>query len=273
MTRRLALAPLLLGGLVLSGCVATQRDVLDMEGQSDELKKEIADLKQTVTSLQANQADLSVQMKQLHEDLGSFTETAKESQDQMTKLSSKLDDMGSQVTSKVASIGSELTQKQAQGLEEQKAELAKAAAAGTPSELFEAADVRLGVKSYDLAAKGFQEYVDKFPKGALIDVAHYKLGQSFYGMRKWESAGREFAMVLEKFPKSTQTASARLMYALCLVSMRKNLDEARQYLESIPNDFPKSPEAKAAAAQLKRLSKLEAKKTTAASAPPAGDGQ
>jgi TolA-binding protein len=259
MTRAL----LLLGiALSLSSCVATQADVLAMENQADNLKAQITDLKATITSMQANQADLSVQMKQLHEDLNAYTETSKANQDQMSRLASKLDDMSAGVKSSVASIGSTLSAAQAKGLqdqakslEEQKAELEKQAAAGNPTDLFNTADVRLQTKSFALAAKGFEEYVGKFPKGALIDVAIFKLGQAYYGERKWESAGRQFGTVLEKYPKSEMTASSRLLYAMCLISMKKSLTEARQYLESIPNDFPTSPEAKAAARELKKLSK------------------
>jgi tol-pal system protein YbgF len=239
--------------------MATQRDVLDLESQSDELKREVADLKKTISSLQANQADLSVQMKQLHEDLSASTEATRDSQDQMKKLSSKLDDMGATVTQKVASIGSSLTAAQEKSLAEQKqaAEQAAkdAATRGNPTDLFNTADVRLGVKDYSLAAKGFEDYTTKYPKGALIDVATFKLGQSYYGLKQWEKAGRQFAVVLDKFPKSEMTASSRLYYALSLVRMKKNLDEARQYLESVTSDFPKSPEAKAAAAELKKLDK------------------
>ncbi|MBI3554531.1 MAG: outer membrane protein assembly factor BamD [Elusimicrobia bacterium] len=241
--------------LWLSGCVATQKDVLDLENQTDNLKAQITDLKQTISSMQANQADLSVQMKQLHEDLSAFTETSKANQELMSRLSSKLDDMSAGVKSSVAAIGTTLTNQQAKSLEEQKAELAKQAEGGNPTDLFNTADVRLQTKSYALAAKGFAQYVEKFPKGALIDVATFKLGQAYFGERKWESAGRQFAVVLEKYPKSEMTASSRLLYAMCLVNMKKSLAEARQYLESIPNDFPTSPEAKAAARELKKLGK------------------
>jgi tol-pal system protein YbgF len=230
----------------LGGCVATQRDVLELESQTDELKK-------TVASMQANQADLSVQLKQLHEDLTAYIEASKDTQAQMSKLSSKLDDMGASVEQKVASIGTTLTAQQAKGLEEQKA----AASAASPTELFNTANVRLGVKDYALAAKGFEEYASKYPKGALADVATYKLGEAYYGQRKWDAAGRQFAIVLEKYPKSEMTASARLRYALCLVNMKKNLAEAKQYLESVTTDFPKSPEAKAAAAELKKLARKD----------------
>src|SRR3989344_4646181 len=92
--------------LGLSGCLATQQDMVDLENQTDELKK-------TISSMQANQADLSVQMKQLHDDLSAFTETIKESQGEMSKLSSKLDDMGANVANKVADIGSSLSAHQA----------------------------------------------------------------------------------------------------------------------------------------------------------------
>ena len=255
MRRAAVLVPLAFSALFLSGCVATQRDVLDLEGQTDELKSQVADLKKTIASMQANQADLSVQMKQLHEDISTYTENIKDTQDQMAKLSSKLDDMGATVTQKVASIGSELTAAQAKALDAEKAAATAAASAAAPSELFNTSDVRLSVKDYNLAAKGFQEYVDKYPKGALIDVATYKLGVAQYGLRKWEAAGHEFAVVLEKYPKSEMTASSRLYYALCLVHLKKNLDEARQYLESISQDFPKSPESKAAAAELKKLAR------------------
>jgi TolA-binding protein len=274
MSRALLLAALASG---LSACIATQQDVLDLENQTDQLKAQVSELKTavnslqadegslktTINSMQANQADLSVQMKQLHDELGVFTETINESQAQMSKLSSKLDDMSATVASKVASIGSTLTTQQAKSIAEQKAALAKqqasideqeSALANSPTELFNNADVRLSVKSYALAAKGFSDYVAKFPDGALVDVAAYKLGQAFYGLKKWEEAGRQFALVLEKYPKSEMTASARLMYALSLIAMKKNLTEARQYLESIGLDFPASPEAKAAALQLKKLS-------------------
>lgn len=247
MIRRLLLPALL--STSLGGCVATQKDVIELSNQADELKDQIAELKKTVGSMQGNQADLSVQMKQLNESLLSFTEAVKENQGAMANLSSKLDDMGQAVTAKVSAIGTSLSAQQAKNLEEQKAALSQSG----PSELFNQADVRLGLKSYEIAAKGFEDYLAQYPKGALADAAAYKLGQSYYGLKKWEKAGQQFAVVLEKHPKSGLTASSRLMYALCLISLKRNLSEARQYLESISVDFPKSPEAKAAADHLKKL--------------------
>ncbi|MDD5628567.1 MAG: outer membrane protein assembly factor BamD [Elusimicrobia bacterium] len=260
MKRTLALGLLLGAAASLGGCVATQRDILDLENQTDELKHQVADLKTTISTMQNNQADLGVQMQRLQEGLTAFNETVRRSESQMSDLSSKIDDLAATIGNKVAAIGTTLTTVQAKSLDEQKAALASQLQQATPSELFQAAEVRLNKKSYELAAKGFEQYISSFPRGALADVATYDLGEAYYGLKKWKAAGRQFGIYLEKYPKSALTASARIKYALCLVNLRKNPGEARQYLESVIADFPSSPEAKAAARHLKTLAAAAAQK-------------
>lgn len=240
--------------LCLSSCIATQRDMLDLSEQSDEVKTQVEELKRTVGSLQANQADLSVSIKQLREELTAYTETVKSSQGDMSKLSAKLDDIGAQLSGKVAALGQTLTQAQTKGLEEQKVALAEAKRGGA-TDIFYTAEKRLQAKDYDQAATGFESYLRDYPKGELTDVATYDLGLSYFGLKQWEKAGRQFAVVLDKYPKGGQTAGARLHYALSLINLKKGGDEARAYLESVLADFPKTPEAREAAAALKRLGK------------------
>lgn len=240
---------------LLSSCIATQKDVLDLSQQSDELKEQVEELKKTVGSLQANQADLSVSIKQLREELTAYTETVKASQGDMSKLSVKLDDLGAQLSGKVAALGQTISQAQTKGLEDQKAALAEAKRESGATDVFYTAEKRLQAKDYGQAAKGFEQYLRDFPKGELLDVATYDLGLAYYGLKQWEKAGRQFAIVLDKYPKSGQTPGARLHYALSLINLKKAGDEARAYLESVQADFPKSPEAKEASAVLKRLAK------------------
>ncbi len=241
--------------LLMSSCVATQKDVLDLSQQSDEVKTQIEELKKTVGSLQANQADLSVSIKQLREELTAYTETVKASQGDMSKLSTKLDDLGSQLSGKVAALGQSLGQAQQKNADDQKAALEAAKNQSGATDVFYSAEKRLQAKDYGQAAKGFESYLKDFPKGDLTDVATYDLGLAYYGLKQWEKSGRQFAIVLDKYPKSGQTPGARLHYALALINLKKGGDEARAYLESVQADFPKSPEAKEAAAALKRLAK------------------
>jgi len=239
---------------MLASCVATQRDMLDLSEQSEELKTQVEDLKKTVGSMQANQADLSVSIKQLREELTAYTETVKSSQGDMSKLSAKLDELGSQITGKVAALGQTITKVQAEGLADQKAALAEANRESA-TDVFYTAEKRLQAKDHAQAAKGFEAYLRDFPMGDLRDVATYDLGLAYYGLKQWEKSGRQFAIVLDKYPKSGQTPGARLHYALALINLKKGGDEATAYLESVQADFPKSPEAKEAAAVLKRLAK------------------
>lgn len=252
--------PLLLGGALacaglLSGCLATQSDVLDLENQTDSLKRDIASLSKTMSSLQANQADLAVQIQDLRRDLASYTDTVEETQKSMRTLSSKLDDMSVSVVKNVASIGSALSAEESKALAEQEKSLEKKllAETTTPSALYQTAQARLALKNYVLAAQGFEDYLKKFPKGALADAAAYQLGQAYYGLGQWEKAGRSFAVVLQHYPNSDLMASSRLMYALSLTHLKGKSAEARQYLESILQDFPKSSEARVASVELKKL--------------------
>lgn len=246
--------------LACSGCVATQKDVLDLSQQSDDLKAQVEELKKTVSSMQANQADLSVAIKQLHEDLTANSETVKAAMGNMDTLSAKLDGMAAQLSGKVTQLGVTLSAAQEKGLaseqkamQAQKAELEAQGRETAATQLLLTAEKRLSANDFAQAAAGLEDYLKRFPGGALTDVATYDLGLADYGQKQWEKAGVRFAEVLEKYPKSGQTPGARLHYAICLIKLNKNIDEARTYLESIEADFPKSPETKDAAIALKRL--------------------
>ena len=243
--------------LGLCACVATQKDVLDLSQQSEDLKTQVSDLKDTVGSMQANQADLSVQIKQLREDLTAYTETVKAQMGDMGKLSAKLDELGSQISGKVTQLGTTLAAAQQKSSEEQKAALEASKLQTSATDLFVTSEKRLQTKDYAQAA-AIYDYL-ALSGGALVDAATTTWPGLHFGLAVGE--GRTtFAVVLDKYPKSGQTPGARLHYALCLVGMKKSLDEARAYLESIATDFPKSPEARDAKAALKSLAAKPAKR-------------
>ena len=280
--------PPLLAAAALSGCFATQRDILDLSQQNDTISLQVQSLKKVMTQLQANQADLNARLEDLHKDMSVLNETLKDNRESTSRLSSKMDDLGAAIGGKVSSIqrGIEATQETLKRDEERRrAELAEtarraveeearrkaeaeaaakareaaaaaeasAAAAQKPSEIFLAARQQLDKKQYDLAAQGFELYLEKFPKGDTADLAAYHLGQTRFAQERWEDAARSYAVVLDRFPKSEVTPACRLRYAQSLIKMKTHIDEARRYLESIPHDFPKSPEALKAKELLKSL--------------------
>ncbi|MDE2490330.1 MAG: tetratricopeptide repeat protein [Elusimicrobia bacterium] len=259
MSLRRAAVPLL-ALLALSGCVATQQDVLGLAQQSDDLKSQIVDLKKTVSSLQANQADLSVQIQQLRSDLAAYSDTVKTSIGNMNQLSTQLNDVAARLSGKVTQLGETLEQAQQkaleaqqQALEAQKAQLEAQGRETEATELLLTAEKRLHAREYAQAAATLEDYLKRFPKGSLNDSATYDLGLAYYELGEWRKAGVQFATIIEKYPKNGQIPGARLRYALCLIRLKKSGGEARAYLESVVRDFPRAPEAKEAARELKRL--------------------
>ncbi|MBI5245375.1 MAG: tetratricopeptide repeat protein [Elusimicrobia bacterium] len=281
---------------VFSGCIATQKDILDLSAQMDTLTAQIHTLKKSLSTMQSNQADLAVKLDQMHKETSVLNETIKDAQQSNSKLSSKLDDLGAALGAKFSTIGETLTAQQKKLAElhaeeerlskenqklaeenrrkaeeerkkaEEEARKAAQATGPAPSQIYHSAVVQLNQKKYDLAAQGFALYLQKYPKGEVADLATYYLGQALHAQKKREEAARQFALLLDRFPKSDLTPSARLKYAACLIELKSHLEEAQRYLQSIPEDFPASPEAKMAPNLLKELDKLM-KKPAAPSKP------
>ena len=270
--------------LLSAGCFATQKDILDLSQQNDTIQLQVQSMKKVMTQIQSNQADLNARLEDLHKDMTVLNESLKDSRDSTSRLSSKMDDLGSAIGVKVSSLqkGITDTQQQLREAEERRqaaaseaerraaedaarrkaedearekaaAEAAAAKSAAKPSDIFQQARAHSEKKQYDEAAQGYELYLERFPKGADADQAGYHLGQARYAQERWEDAARAYAVVLDRFPKSDVTAASRLRYAQCLIKLKTHVDEAKKYLESIPHDFPKAPEAAKARELLQSL--------------------
>ncbi|MFH1724629.1 MAG: tol-pal system protein YbgF [Elusimicrobiota bacterium] len=292
--------------MALSGCLATQRDILDLSQQTDGLMLNMHKLKKIMGDLQANQADLNVRLDEMHKDVSILNENLKDNRESMSRLSGKMDDLGAAIGMKVSSLDRSIVKRldketeerqrlkqgqqrleeevrtQAEAETKRRAEeearkeaeetrLKAAAESPTPSQLYHTARVQLTRKEYDLAVQGFEVYLQKYPKGEVADLATYYLGQARYSQKRWEDAARQFALVLDRYPKSDLTPAARLRYALSLMKMKAHLDEAKRYLQSIPEDFPRSPEAEKAAEILRAWEAKKAAPTEEAPETPEED--
>ncbi|PIP83898.1 MAG: hypothetical protein CO113_07485 [Elusimicrobia bacterium CG_4_9_14_3_um_filter_62_55] len=262
---------------ISSGCVATQRDILDLSQQTDGMTLKINSLKTVMKEIQGNQADLNTRLDELHRSVSILNENLKDNSDSMSRLGVKMDDLGSALGMKVQSLGQSISQTQeiiakteadrlkreeerkrldaeraqaetaAKAAAEKLADAARkkelAAASIPPSELYKQAKGNYDKKEYELAAQGFALYVERFPTGSLVEDSIYLWGNCFYAAGDFENAARKYATLLDRYPKSDLTPASRMRYALSLMKLKTHLDEARRYLESIPQDFPNSPEA------------------------------
>lgn len=229
----------------LSGCVATQQDMLQMQSQMD-------DLNTNLSTMQKNQADLAIKMDDLTRNLVAFSEELEEVSKKMDGFNAGLTRVNSDISSKVSNLSEKM--------EKQQKEVAMEL---LPDKIYAGAYSRMANGNYDEAVLGFAKYIKKFPKGELLEGAYYNLARSYYSGKRWKEAAIAYAAFLDKFAGSFRVPSARLHYALALLKLPENKkDEAEKYLKSVIKDYPRSPEAETAGEKLKGINKSGAKKSS-----------
>lgn len=215
-------------GLLLSGCIASERDM-------GTLKLQLKELSQTLETVQTNQAELASKMDELSQNLSVSNENLSQLDGQLFSLSSKLDDINAAVQQAQATAAAQASQPVL-----------------LPSEMYNEALSHLNKQAYDAAAAGFKLYIDTYPEGENIQQAYIYLGDAYAAQDQAKPAAIAYATVLQKFPKSKLTATARLKYARSILPLGKT-EEAKRYLNSIVQDFARSPEARLAKEELAKL--------------------
>ncbi len=213
-------------GLLLSGCLASERDM-------GTLKLQLRELNDTIALMQTNQAELASKMEELNQNLAVSNENLSQLDAQIFNLSSKLDDINAAVQGGQGADG-------------------QSGAVMLPSEIFNEAKNHLNKQSYDLAVTGFKLYIDKYPDGENIQQAYIFLGDAYSAMNQSRPAAIAYATVLQKFPDSKVIPTARLKYARSIIPLGKT-EEAKRYLNSVVQDFARTPEAQLAKEELANL--------------------
>ena len=215
-------------GLLLSGCIASERDM-------GTLKLQLKELNDTIAVMQVNQAELASKMEELNKNLSVSNENLSQLDAQIFNLSAKLDDIN--VAVKSGQSGAENTG-------EQKVLL--------PSDIFNKAKNHLNKQAYDLAVTGFKLYIEQYPEGENIEQAYIYMGDAYFAQEQAKPAAIAYATVLQKFPESKIIPTARLKYARSIIPLGKT-EEAKRYFSSVVQDFGSSPEARLAKEELAKL--------------------
>ena len=213
---------LFLGGasLLFCGCFATQED-------ASILKLQISELNKLLQELQQNQADNAVQMEEIMGRLTQATDNIENFDYKIDNLSSKIDNLEASVKNANTTV--------------------------LPTEIYAQAKKQYEEKQYDSALQGFGLYLKATEsKGVSAQEAYLNIARIYYEQKEYQSAAITAATLMEKFPKSSLMASARLVYAKSIIPLNKK-EEAKNYLDSIIQDYPKSKAAKEAQTILKGL--------------------
>jgi tol-pal system protein YbgF len=106
--------------------------------------------------------------------------------------------------------------------------------------------------NYDLAMRGFREYLDTFPATALAANATYWIGECFYRQRHYRQAIEQYDAVLNRYPRSDKTASALLKKGYAHLELGERAQGVVQ-LQHVLRQYPASDEANLARQRLREL--------------------
>jgi len=222
--------------VILSGCVATQKDVVNL--QSDIVK-----LQNQLSEMQKNQADLSVQMEDLNANIKTLNSKIEETNERFVIFGQKLEDTNVDFTNKLSLLSEKVTKK----IDETKP---------TPTQIYGAAYTDYTMRNYDLALGGFQEYIQQYPNGTLVSNAQFWIGVCFYKKGDYKKAVENFDKFIASYPKSEKIPSAKLKKANSFLKLKKE-SQAIALFEDIVKNYPKTSEARQSEKYLAPLKKSQ----------------
>lgn len=106
-------------------------------------------------------------------------------------------------------------------------------------------------EDFDLARKGFQNYIKTCPTTALADNAAYWIAETYYLQKDYARAQQEFEKLIKEYPSSEKIAAAKLKFAKSLYNQRYKT-KAESYFKEIIEQYPGTDEAQEAAQMLER---------------------
>jgi tol-pal system protein YbgF len=106
--------------------------------------------------------------------------------------------------------------------------------------------------NYDLALRGFQQYLESFPTTSLAANATYWIGESYYRQKRYRQAIEQYDAVLNRYPRSDKTASALLKKGYAHLELGERSQGVVQ-LQHVLRQFPTSDEANLARQRLREI--------------------
>ncbi len=115
-----------------------------------------------------------------------------------------------------------------------------------------------------VARELYDEFVKKWPSDPRAADAHFRLGELWFGDKRYRDAILQYGKVVESFPKSDKAPDALLRTGESMLALDLR-DDARKLFEEVTKRYPSSTAAQRAKARLADLSKSAPKKR-----PPSG---
>jgi tol-pal system protein YbgF len=110
-----------------------------------------------------------------------------------------------------------------------------------------------------VARELYEQFVKKWPSDPRAADAHFRLGELWYGEKRWRDAVLEYGKVAQDFPRSDKAPDALLRTGESMLALDLP-DDAKKLFEGVVARYPKTSAAQRAKARLAELSPPSRKK-------------
>jgi tol-pal system protein YbgF len=187
---------------------------LDLAGQNDQLRLEVAKLRGQIEVLANEVANLQRRQKDFYADLDS----------------------------RLRKVEPQLATVDGRQVEVQPGE----------QKTFDAALAMFKAGDYRNAGAAFASFVQMYPQSAYAGAAYYWLGNTYYAQRDFRNAIASHQTVVNSFPDNPKAPEALLNIALSHIEL-KDRPAARSALEQVVSRYPESPTAQIAQERMATL--------------------
>jgi tol-pal system protein YbgF len=248
-----------------TGCVSTQ-DIEGLHNQISDVQRQVllvqkqSSSKEEIGSLEASfgkqmdallktEADMQVKLQDLSNQIESLKAKLEDTNFRLVQLSQQIASTNQEMKSIRSDPGSAAPPQVAPP---PAPSTPSAGAASDPQSLYNSAYNDYLKGSYDLAMRGFREYLDTFPSTALAANATYWIGECFYRQKRYRQAIEQYDAVLNRYPRSDKTASALLKKGYAHLELGERSQGVVQ-LQHVLRQYPASDEANLARQRLREI--------------------
>lgn len=200
----------------LTSCVATQKDMIILQSQIDDLNTNIYTLKK-------NQADLTSKIDEVNRTIIAFTETSKDLSSEMNKLSQKIDDYGLTTEKKITQITKTIPSQKEEDESTKEAKLffkiSNAFSSGKPK----------------LVKDLSREYLKLYPNGENKEMVYFYLAEILYLDDEFKESSIFYAKIITEAPSFSSIDYVKLKYSVSLLNLKdpSKEKEALLYLREL----------------------------------------
>ena len=106
--------------------------------------------------------------------------------------------------------------------------------------------------NYDLAARGFRQFMQSFPQSELVDNALYWIGECLYAQKRFSEAVETFDQLFQQYQNGDKIVDSLLKKAYALLEMGR-MEEGLAVLRNLISQYPLSEEASIARQRVKEI--------------------